>query len=522
MKQFVRCAMGLVVLLAGILSLANSNFSLFADSDTIQNQWPSMGQNLNNWRNQASEQKISTANVSQLATKWTFTAGGDVSATPTVADDAVYFPDWGGNLNAVDRNTGTVLWTRQISEYNGHPGSISRVSPAVANGDIIIGDTISANAVHNGTNIIAINRQTGALHWIAQVDSHPAAIITGSPVVMGNMIFAGVSSNEEALATNPNYPCCSFRGSVVALDANTGRMFWKRFMLPNNHGNPDGYSGNAVWQPPAIDVNRKLVYIGTGNNYEVPDEVKDCLDRTQQKVPSSCFAADDYFDSALALDMLTGLVKWSRRLQGFDIWTVACTRNPNPVSCPVSSSPDYDLGGSGPNLFPNLVGFGQKSGIYWGLNPDDGSVVWSSVVGPGATLGGIEWGTATDGKRIYVAITNSGHKQYPLLGGSTITWGAWSALDVNTGKILWQTADPNQALDMGSVSVANGVLYAPAYDGNMHALDAATGKILWSFQSGGSVLDGPSIVDGVVYWGSGYRKIPPGMGNNKMYAFSVK
>jgi len=519
MQQSMRYAMGLGISLAAIISFPNIN-SLFADSDGQVNLWPSAGQNLGNWRNQSAEQKISPANVSQLSTKWTFTAGGDISATPTVADDAIYFPDWGGNLHAVDRSTGTVQWSRQISEYNAHPGSISRVSPAIHNGDLIIGDTISSTA-HDGTNIIAVNRQTGALHWITQVDSHPAAIITGSPVVVGDTVFVGVSSNEEALATNPNYPCCSFRGSVVALEVSTGRIFWKRYMLPNNHGDPDGYSGNAVWQPPAIDVNRKLLYVGTGNNYEVPDDVKSCLDRASQSQQPLCFAPDDYFDSALALDMLTGVVKWSRRLQGFDIWTVACTRNPNPVSCPVPSSPDYDLGGSGPNLFPNLVGFGQKSGIYWGLNPDDGSVVWSSMVGPGATLGGIEWGTATDGKRIYVAVTNSGHKPYPLVGGATIAWGAWSALDVNTGKILWQTADPNQALDMGSVSVANGVLYAPSYDGNMHALDAATGKVLWSFQSGGAVLDGPSIVDGVVYWGSGYRKLQTGVGNNKVYAFSV-
>jgi polyvinyl alcohol dehydrogenase (cytochrome) len=520
MQQSLRYAIGLGITLAGLTTIANLK-SVFADSDSQSSDWPVAGQNINNWRNQSSEQKITVQNANQLSTKWTFTTGGDVSATPTVSGDAVYFPDWEGNLYAVDRNTGVRLWSRQISEYDGHPGSFSRVSPAVHNGDIIIGDTLSASAAHDGANIVAVNRQTGALHWIAQVDSHLAAVITGSPVVVGDMIFVGVSSNEEGLATNPNYPCCSFRGSVVALDANTGRIFWKRFTTPNNHGNSDGYSGNAVWQPPAVDLNRKLLYVGTGNNYEVPDEVKDCLDRSSESRQSLCFVPDDYFDSAMAIDMQTGVVKWSRRLQGFDIWTVACTRNPNPVSCPVSSSPDYDLGGSGPNLFPDLVGFGQKSGIYWALNPDDGSVVWSSAVGPGATLGGIEWGTATDGKRIYVAITNSGHKPYPLLDGSTITSGAWSALDVKTGKILWQTADPNQALDMGSVSVANGVLYAPSYSGNMHGLDAATGRILWSFQSGGSVLDGPSIVDGTVYWGSGYRHISPGQGNNKVYSFGV-
>src|SRR4029077_15903289 len=102
----------------------------------------------------------------------------------------------------------------------------------------------------------------------------------------------------------------------------------------------------------------------------------------------ACFAPDDYFDTALSLDLRTGRVKWSKRVQGDDVWTVACLTNPNPVACPEPTSPDYDLGGSGPNLLRNLVGFGQKSGMYWALNPDDGAILWSSVVGPGATLGG--------------------------------------------------------------------------------------------------------------------------------------
>ncbi len=102
-----------------------------------------------------------------------------------------------------------------------------------------------------------------------------------------------------------------------------------------------------------------------------------------------------------------------------------------------------------------------------------------------------------------------------------ITWGAWSALNAFTGRPIWQTADPTQgAIDSGSVSVANGVLYAGSQSGSMYALDAATGRILWSFASGGTVLDGPSIVEGVVYWGSGYAF--GGTGNNKLYAFSLK
>jgi polyvinyl alcohol dehydrogenase (cytochrome) len=337
-------------------------------------------------------------------------------------------------------------------------------------------------------------------------------------VFLGDVAYVGVSSNEEGLAADAAYPCCSFRGSMVALDANTGHILWQTFAVPDNQGRPDGYSGGAIWQPPAIDPMRGLLYVGTGNNYEVPERVKACL--AANPTQTSCFAANDFFDTALALDLRTGQVKWSKRLQGVDVWTVACIRNPNPVACPIPSSPDYDLGGSGPNLLPNIVGFGQKSGIYWALNPATGDVVWSSVVGPGATLGGIEWGTATDGKRIYVAITNSAHKSYRLIDGTTITWGAWSALDISTGRILWQTADPAQALDMGSVSVANSVVYAPSFSGNMHALDAASGKVLWTFASGGSVLDGPSIVDGTIYWGSGYKKVGNGTPNNKVFAFT--
>jgi polyvinyl alcohol dehydrogenase (cytochrome) len=169
------------------------------------------------------------------------------------------------------------------------------------------------------------------------------------------------------------------------------------------------------------------------------------------------------------------------------------------------------------------VGFGQKSGIYWAFNPDNGNIVWSTQVGPGGTTGGIEWGTATDGKRIYATIANSGNLAYTLEpSGQQITWGSWSALDAATGKILWQIADPTPGtLDVGSVSVANGVLYASSFSGQMYALDATSGNILWNFASGGSVIDGPSIVDGTVYWGSGYRSLPPGTGNNKVYAFSL-
>src|SRR5712672_4245465 len=377
--------------LISVLLLVSALSAQGPSEESQSGQWRVMGQNLDNSRSQPAEHSISSANVNGLSPKWVFTTSSYVSATPTVDGDAVYFPDWGGNLYAVKKDSGRLIWSHKISDYNGVSTSISRVSPAVDHDQLIIGDIynpITNPVVHNGANLISIDRETGTRRWITQVDSHPAAIITGSPVVFDGVIYVGVSSEEESFAENAAYPCCTFRGSVVALDERTGAILWKTFDIPDNGGQVGGYSGGAVWQPPAIDPKRGSLYIGTGNNYTAPAAVEACQNATPT---ANCAAADDFLDTALALDLKTGQIKWSKRLQGFDTWTLACKlpsgTNPN---CPVPSSPDFDLGGSGPNLVGNIVGFGQKSGIFWALNPDNGDIVWSTPVGPGASLGGIE------------------------------------------------------------------------------------------------------------------------------------
>ena len=162
----------------------------------------------------------------------------------------------------------------------------------------------------------------------------------------------------------------------------------------------------------------------------------------------------------------------------------------------------------------------RKSGFLWAFDPEDGTMRWATSVGPGGIFGGIEWGTATDGKRIYVAISNSSHIPTKLMNGQMVTGGIWNALDPATGNILWQTGDPDNVSDYGAVSEANGVVYAGSLSGKMFALDAQTGKILWTYTTAGSVIDGPSIVNGVLYWGSGYNRVG-GTGNNKLYAFTV-
>lgn len=481
--------------------------------------WPSAGQSVGNPRSQAQETVLGPSNVNGLVVKGTFSTGGDVSATPTVVGDVVYFPDASGDLYAVNRTNGAVVWSRTISQYTGVSGAYTRVSPAIDGNNLFVGDKLGTNKVRVGADVLSINRMTGALQWMTQVESHPAATITGSPLVYDGVVYIGVSSNEEGFAEQPEsvYACCTFRGSVVALDEATGKILWKTYTVPDNGGKPGGYSGASVWSVPAVDVVHRTLYVGTANNYTAPASVVSCILANPSR---NCTAANDYFDSLLALDLKTGRIKWGTHLQLYDIWTLACIRPSAPrANCPVPSSVDSGSG-SGPNVLGNLVGIGQKDGTYWALDADTGKQVWKTQVGPGGPSGGIQWGTATDGSRIYVASANSNNLSYKLEpSGVVIDGGAWSALDSQTGKILWQTADPTAgSIDIGAVSVANGVMYTGSPSGLMYAIEADNGKILWSYQSGGSVIDGPSIVDGMLYWGSGYGL----KSNKKVFAFGLK
>lgn len=498
------------------------------------NQWRLGGQNLNNTRSTAGERYLNPKNVTQLSPKWIFSAGGELSATPAVVDKTVYMPDWGGNFFKIDAQTGTQIWANSIASYINDPSipkAFSRTSPALKGNKVVIGS-------QEGAFLIAVNKDTGKLIWKTKLDEHPYAIITQSPTIYGNRVYVGVASSEETAANDPNYPCCTFRGSMTAVDLNTGKLLWKTYTVPENYGQSDGYSGGAVWgSTPAIDPKRNSVYIATGNNYNVPQTARDCIAKlSSQTAPdeSQCLDDNNYIDAIVALDLDTGTIKWANKLQGYDTWTVACYYG-GISNCPDPKGPDYDFG-QAPMLFTvkdagksrDLLGAGQKSGVFWALDRDTGKVVWSRIVGPGGPVGGIMWGSATDGQQIYVAISNYGFEKYTLdPSGETINGGSWSALDAATGKIIWQTADPAGERDMAPMTVANGVVYAGsmasgADNNNMYALDAKSGKILWNFNSGGSVVAGAAVVDGTVYWGSGYSRIPGGFkSNNKFYAFTV-
>jgi len=478
--------------------------------------WPFAGGTVTDDHDATAETAVGNGNVADLQQKWTFTTGGSVSATPTVVDGDVYFPDWAGNLYKVQATTGAQVWSHPIGFYTGISNDVSRVSPAYWNGEIVTGDGSQTNTDTDGAFLFAVNAQTGGEIWKTQIDSDPAAIVTSSPVIDNGVIYVGVSSKAEILPS-----ASTFRGSMVALDAKTGRILWKTYVVPT------GYTGGAIWGSNAVvDESTGLVYVGTGNNYTVPAGVCTSPDQTG----CSTDAPNNYQDAIVAFNMTTGAIVWGTKTLTADTWTIA-----------KMFGPDFDFG-TGPNLFTTtingvttqLIGIGQKSGVYWALNPVTGAIVWDTAVGPGGNLGGLEWGTAADGQRIYVANTNTNHLSVTLTSAtgqtSTTTGGFWAALDPATGKILWETAAPGPSSPLAFLTTADGVLYSGTTDttgDDMFALDTATGAIEWSFAAGGTVLGGPAIVDGSVYWGSGYHTQQlgpffPGNGDNdKFYAFDL-
>ena len=538
--------------------------------------WPTGGQNLDNSRYQAAESAISAANASTLAPKGGFgtggaflTGGGDVSATPAVDGRRLYFPASNGTLFAVDRTTGATVWTAsipdltQIKPANGATGSdYARATPAIAGQVLIIGtqsgkfqtpDFATAHPDLAGTYVLGLDKNTGALLWKTKVDSHFAAIVTQSAQVDGNTAYVGLASNEEAFANQDlsggiPYTCCSFRGKFVALDVKTGQIKWATYMVPDE----PGYSGAAIWgSTPAIDKQRGAIYITTGNNYSLPADRITCVDNATTFADKQACLPGNIFDAIVSLDMKTGAIKWAYRALASDAWNTDCglpgfsEGGTNPGNCPPGAGPDYDFG-QGPMLLTtkvggkptDVVGAGQKSGDFLTVDRDTGALIWLTHVGPGGLTGGLQWGSATDGKRIYVAESNSADP-------STLGW--WSALDPSTGQELWRTYDPGTGIGgepcpffpgctwaaagvafgysaQGPVSTANGVVYACSLNpigANMVAMDAATGQIKWTHASGSSCLGGAAIAGGTVYWGTGYRSFAPlTTAGDRLFAFT--
>jgi len=486
--------------------------------------WNGFGGDSHNTRFQpAAAAGLSPTAVPSLKLKWAFGFPG-VSASGsqvTVAGSRAFVGSRNGIVYALDAKSGCIVWA---FEADAGVRSTPTVGGSGAARALYFGD---ANA-----NAYAVDIATGKLKWKTKVDTHQDAIVTGAVAVANGRVFVPVSSIEEGTAVIPTYECCTFRGSVSALDASTGKVIWKVYTIAETPQPTTktasgrqlwGPSGGGVWSTPAVDADRNRIYIATGDNYSNPP--------TSQS------------DAIMALAMDTGRVLWAKQVTAGDAWNTGCIQpvddSAGRAHCPSSPGPDYDFA-SAPVLAAaggrRLVIAGQKSGMLYALDPDTGEYVWKTQVGDGGVLGGIEWGFAVDSTRAYVSLSSANEKKPGEAGGiaavnladGKIKWRTPPAGDTCRGRIGCSTGQP------AAVSAIPGMVFSASLDGHLRGYEAETGQVIFDTDtskdfttvngvkaSGGS-MNGPgsTIVNGMLYVSSGYGSLGF-MPGNVLLAFSV-
>jgi polyvinyl alcohol dehydrogenase (cytochrome) len=506
------------------------NIRLDGESGTDWNGWSPA---ITNTRYQA-EPGFAAADIRHLALDWAFGFDGDVNAfaPPAILGDDLFVGSAGGTIYALDADTGCINWhfqadgpvrTAMLVAPLGLPGPSERHA-------VMFGD--------QSGNFYALSAETGTLLWRLRPEPHESTKLTGTAVALDGVVYVPVASWEESRPLNAAYECCTFRGSVVAIRIDDGAQVWKSWLVteqPERIGTTDagvpiwGPSGVGTWSTPAIDRQRNLLYVTTGNNY------------TGQTALS---------DAVVALDIASGDIVWSRQLTPGDEFNLYCNRLEG--GCPGA---DTDVGASAVHVRladgRERLLVGQKSGIVFGLDPaDDGRLLWQSAVGQGGINGGVQWGMASDGARVYAAVSDLARQQQPDRdavdprpnGVDPATGGGLTALDVVTGERIWFAAPAACPAEQpvcspaqpAAVTAVPGAVFSGSVDGHLRAYAADDGRVLWDFNTardyetvngidahGGSLDgDGPVVAHGRVYVTSGYGR-NGGMPGNVLLAFKV-
>jgi polyvinyl alcohol dehydrogenase (cytochrome) len=506
--------------------------------------WNGWGSDGANTRFQTADRaKLPADQVARLKLKWsfafpdTFTANGQ----PVVVGGRIFVPGANRKIYSLDAKSGCQYWSFETE-------APVRTALTIAN------DATGAAVRHfaffgdRRGQAYAVDAATGELIWKVRVDeSNSRAAIVGAPAYSGGRLFVPVTDGEEGSPLNPKYECCKGRGALVALDAATGKQIWKTYTIAEEAhitGKSKagvtlwGPSGVSIWSAPTLDLERGLIYAGTGDNFSDP--------------------ASKTSDAILAFDMKTGKMVWSKQLTENDAYNMGC-HLASKEGCPDTNGPDFDIGAS-PILVKLASGrrvllVSQKSGIAHALDPDhNGAILWSFRVGRGGTLGGIQWGSASDGQNMYVANSDiswtKGEKEFeraangnglerrtvdPKIGGGLF------AISVATGEKIWAAPPPVcgdqpqcSPAQSAAVSAIPGVVFSGSVDGHLRGYSMSGGKVIWDFDTavefqtvngltakGGSIDGpGPAIADGMVYVCSGYGSWG-GKSGNVLLAFSV-
>lgn len=474
--------------------------------------WDGWGNGITNTRFQNTQNAgLAAAEVRTLKLKWAFSLGqvARVRSQPTVFGGRVFIGSETGAVYSLDAATGCTHWAFKADNPIASSVVIAKtLSRAIA----FVGDMTA--------KLYAIDATTGKRLWRISVDDHPAARITATPQYDNGVLYVPVSSAEEWFALDPSYHCCTFRGSVSAIDAISGRVLWKTYTIAQSATpgktkagkQQSGPSGVGVWDSPSIDTLRGVLYVGTGDNY------------TNPPTPLA--------DSILALDLKTGHVLWSQSFTAADAWNGGCI-TADSVNCPDSPGLDSDFGSS-----PILVSLnggrrmllaGQKSGRLYAVDPDNGgALIWKAQVGKGGILGGIQWGSAVEGDRVYVPLSDIGlsmDKTATKTEPDPTQGGGLFAYQISTGERLWHTPPPScgtrrpcSPSQSAAASAIPGVVFSAALDGHIRAYSAQDGSVIWDYDTArdfravnglpakGGALDGPgaTIANGMVYVSSGY------------------
>ena len=483
--------------------------------------WRSWGRDLASWRFQ-SDPGFSAAQVPQLKLRWTFAYPGRAAFNqPAVAGDLVLTGGTGGRVFALDARTGCTHWSYDA-------GALVRTG-------IVIDEIPATRSPDHPARLVAwFGDDKGTLHaidlkdgkrvWAVRIDEHPIARLVGTPQLYAGVLYAPVSSFEEVAAADPKYPCCSFRGSLVALEAATGRQLWRAYtvrtpaaaLISASGQKLMGPAGGSIFSAPTIDPKRGIIYVGTGDSYTN--------------------VVSDSTNAILALRLTDGARVWTRQVSKNDAWILLCTGKPV-GNCPSPLGPDFDFASS-PMLITagerQMLIAGAKSGIVYGLDASDqGKLLWQRVLATGTPNGAILWAPATDGERAYIATSeyDPTAKKGP---------GALVALEPASGAVLWRTPTPPSPCAWGTencahallagVAVIPGIVFAGAMDGYMRAYDAHNGRIVWQFDTGqtfdavngvrahGGAIDygGEVIAHGMLFVNSGSMRQP----GNVLLAFS--
>lgn len=446
----------------------------------------------------------------KLKLAWAFAYPGAQRARsqPVVGYGAVYVGSQDGTVYALDLNTGCAHWSFKASAEvrTGVVLAERENDPPLA----IFGDILA--------RVYAVDATSGQLVWSRKADDHPSATLTGTPALHRDLVFVPVSSLEVTAAADPNYPCCSFRGHVLALDVATGEMVWDHYTIPEpprqvaetSVGTPVlSPSGAPTWTSPAVDAQRNRIYIGTGENYSSP--------------------ADGNSDAVIAIDIESGERVWQRQAVAGDAWNVACMMADNP-NCPEEDGPDFDIGSS--MILVDLtdgrqiLAVGQKDGRVMALDPDnDGALLWSTRVGRGSIQGGVHFGMAAAGATIFAPVNDMNELYDGSVVDSATARPGVHALDAATGEVIWSHVQADvcelKYCDPGvsaAISAIPGAVVAGHLDGYLRIYAQTDGSVLWEYDTkqpvpavnggvargGGMSGSGPAIVDGRLIVNSGY------------------